>query len=79
MSRSGPALAWLGVATILLIDVSGLLRAETARVWLFLQPFVVAPAALALSRVGRAQRATVFVLQWLILVVLVARVPFIEP
>ena len=38
MSRSGPALAWLGVATILLIDVSGLLRAETARVWLFLQP-----------------------------------------
>lgn len=79
VSRSGPALAWLGVATILLIDVSGLLRAETARVWLFMQPFVVVPAALALSRLRRAQRATVFVLQWLILVVLVARVPFIEP
>jgi hypothetical protein len=79
VTREGSAIAWIGLATIALVDVSGLLRAESARVWLFLQPFVVAPAASTLPRFGRAQRIAVFVLQWIILVVLVARVPFIEP
>ena len=73
------ALAWIGLATILLIDVSGLLRAETARVWLFLQPFVVVPAALALSGFGQPGRYAVLALQWSIVAALIGRVAFIAP
>ena len=73
------ALAWIGLATILLIDVSGLLRAETARVWLFLQPFVIVPAALALSGFARPARSTLLALQWIIVAALIGRVAFIAP
>jgi hypothetical protein len=73
------ALGWIGLATILLIDVSGLLRAETARVWLFLQPFLVVPAALALSGFGRHARLAVLALQWSIVAALIGRVAFIAP
>lgn len=42
--------ALAGLATILVVDLSGLLRAEVARVWLFLQPFVVVLVGCELSR-----------------------------
>jgi len=73
------ALIRIGLATILVIDVSGLLRAETARVWLFLQPFVVVPAGLALARIEARWRIAVFAAQWLVLVAMVTRLSFIDP
>jgi len=42
--------ALAGLATILVVDLTGLLRAEVARVWLFLQPFVVVLVGCELSR-----------------------------
>jgi len=72
-------LSLVGFATIAVVDVSGLLRAETARVWLFLQPFLVIPAALVLARWRTSDRAAFFALQWLIVVVLEARMAFVIP
>ena len=72
-------LSLIGFATIAVVDVSGLLRAETARVWLFLQPFLVIPAALVLARWKPTDRAAFFALQWLIVVVLKAKMAFVIP
>jgi hypothetical protein len=44
------------VLTILIVTFSGRLDYETARVWLFLQPLVIAPTALLLTRWTRAER-----------------------
>jgi hypothetical protein len=84
LRRAGPltraeGLTLLGLATIAVVDVSGLLRAETARVWLFLQPFLVIPAALVLTRWRTSDRAVFFALQWLIVVVLKAKMAFVVP
>jgi hypothetical protein len=84
LRRAGPltraeGLSLLGFATIAVVDVSGLLRAETARVWLFLQPFLVIPAALVLARWKTSDRAAFFALQWLIVVVLKAKMAFVIP
>lgn len=73
------ALTWIGLATILVVDLSGLLRAETARVWLFLQPFVIVPAAIALSRFGTHERQAIVLMQWFIAAVLASRLSFISP
>ena len=43
-------LATAGVVTPLLIALSGQLQAETARVWIFLMPLTVIPAAIELSQ-----------------------------
>ncbi len=50
--RIDVALTLIGLATILTIDLSGLLRGEAARVWLFLQPLLVVPVAMELSTVA---------------------------
>ena len=71
-------LTWTGLGTILLINASGLLRAETARVSLFLQPFLLVPAALGLSGFDRTARRGVLALQWTIVVVLACRISFID-
>jgi len=73
------ALTLIGLATILTVDVSGLLRGETARVWLFLQPLVVVPVALELARVRWPWRITIFAMQWWLLVVIKAKMSFVEP
>ncbi len=78
-SEDAVALAWLGLATVLLVDVSGLLRAETARVWLFLQPFMLVPAGLALARFDARARAALFAVHWFVLVAMVSRLSFIDP
>ena len=77
--REDVALSLIGLATILAVDLSGLLRAETARVWLFLQPFAIVPAARELLPFGARGRLLVFALQWLILVALLARLSFVDP
>ena len=73
------ALSLSALATILIIDLSGLLRAETARVWIFLLPFAIVPAALELMRFDTRRRALLFALQWGILLTLVVRLGFIDP
>ena len=75
--RSDQVLSLIALGTILIVDLSGLLRAETARVWLFLQPFAVVPAASELIRLGRG-RVAVFVLQWFITAVLLCNMIFIN-
>ena len=71
------SISLIGLATIAVIDASGLLRAETARIWLFLQPLVIVPAAVELARLGRV-RVAVLMMQWLIVVVLVCKLVFIS-
>ncbi|MBN8728203.1 MAG: hypothetical protein J0H15_10965 [Xanthomonadales bacterium] len=73
------ALAGIGLASVLLIDLSGLLRTETARVWLFLQPFMLVPAGLALARFTPRQQALLIGVHWWVLVIMVARLSFIDP
>ena len=73
------ALSIMALATILVVDVSGLLRGETARLWLFLQPFLIVPASRELLRFDARGRALVFAVQWLIVAVMVCRMSFVEP
>lgn len=78
-ARKDVALTWIGLATILTVDLTGLLRGEAARVWLFLQPLLVVPAALELYRFRWRWRIAIFSMQWLIVVCLKARMFFIMP
>jgi hypothetical protein len=73
------ALTLIGLATIVTVDVSGLLRGETARVWLFLQPLLVVPVALELARLRWTWRLPILTLQWWLLVLIKAKMSFIEP
>lgn len=79
ITRRTPRLTLACLATILIIDLSGLLRGETARVWLFLQPLVIVPAAIELARCTWPWRVAVFTLQGWILLCLKAKMAFVEP
>jgi hypothetical protein len=76
---NGTALTLIGLATILTVDLSGLLRGETARVWLFLQPLLVVPVALELARLRRLWLFAILGMQWWILVLIKAKMAFVEP
>jgi len=78
-SREEFALSIMALATILVVDVSGLLRGETARLWLFLQPFAIVPASRELLRFDARGRALFFAVQWLIVAVMICRMTFVEP
>lgn len=67
----------IGLATVLTIDLSGVLRAETARVWLFLQPLAIVPVGLELARLRWPWIVAAFAVQWWILVCVVSRMSFI--
>ncbi|MDO8795597.1 MAG: hypothetical protein Q7J25_13365 [Vicinamibacterales bacterium] len=71
-------LSLIGLAVVGIVDLSGLLRAETARVWLFLQPLLLLPAGLALARLPAGGREGLVGLQWIILVVIKAKMQFIN-
>ncbi len=73
------ALTLIGLATVLTVDLSGMLRGETSRVWLFLQPLLIVPAALKLSRIPRPWKLSIFTVQWLIVVCLKARMSCLNP
>lgn len=76
---NGIALTLIALATVLTVDLSGLLRGETARVWLFLQPLVAVPVALEIARTRWSWRLALFAMQWWLLVVIKAKMSFIEP
>ncbi len=78
-AREDFALSIMALATILVVDMSGLLRGETARLWLFLQPFAIVPASRELLRFDARGRAAFFAVQWLIVAVMVCRMSFVEP
>jgi len=76
---NGTALVLIGLATILTVDLSGLLRGETARVWLFLQPLLVVPVAMELARARWRWCISILTMQWWILVLIKSKMSFIEP
>jgi len=73
------ALTLIGAATILTVDLSGLLPGETARVWLFLQPLLIVPAGIELARAAWPWRLSILTVQWWIVVCLKAKMAFVEP
>jgi hypothetical protein len=77
--RDRTALTLISLATVLTVDLSGLLPGETARVWLFLQPLVVVPVAIELARARWPWRLSILTIQWWILVLIKAKMSFIEP
>lgn len=70
------AFAAAGLATIVVVDLTGLLRAETARVWLFLQPFVIVLIGCELARWDAERRNVFFAVLFFALVVLRTRMLF---
>jgi hypothetical protein len=66
IERSWRCWGALALAQIVLVALAGLLQAETARVWCFLLPLLVLPAAMELSRWPRAARVAVFAAMWLL-------------
>ncbi len=71
------ALTLIAVATILSVDLTGFLRGETARLWLFCQPLVAVPVAMELSSYRWRWRMAIFAVQWWVLVCLKARMFFV--
>lgn len=77
--RRSSAAAWtaVGLLSILIVDASGLLRTETSRVWLFLQPLIVVPAGLELARIPFRERASILAMLWITVCVLKSKLAFI--
>ena len=71
------ALASLG--TPLLVALTGLLQAETARVWIFLLPLLLLPASLELSRWPPRWRVAAHATLLLVTISLYANMRFIDP
>jgi len=75
--RSDDVLSLLGLATILIVTLTALIPSETARLGLFLQPLLVVPVALELSRFRASSRLIIFATQWLVVVVIKCKLGFI--
>ena len=72
-----PAFAAAGLLSVLVVDLTGLLRAETARVWLFLQPLVIPLVGVELSAWRGRWRYYAWAAMLLILAVMRSRLNFI--
>jgi hypothetical protein len=64
---------------LLIVAASGLLPGEAARLWLFLQPFVVVLAGIELAGWSKGWRLTACGLSLVILAVIRARLVFFSP
>jgi hypothetical protein len=73
------SLSYIGFATILIVDLTGLVRGETTRLWLFLQPLILLPACLELIRLGKVHRWILFSLLWVNVVVIKSNMWFVRP
>jgi hypothetical protein len=71
------AFAPSALACLLIVDLSGLLRAETARVWLFLQPLVIPLVAWELSRWTERWRTAAYVSLLVTMAVIRSRLNFL--
>ena len=72
-----PAFAASALATLAIVDLSGLLRAETARVWLFLQPLIFPLLGYELSRWTTGWRLAAYGVLVFSLAVIRSRLSFI--
>jgi hypothetical protein len=79
LSEHSPGYSYIGLLTIIIIDLTGLLRCETARVWLFLQPLLMVPVGIELSRFNKAFQYVLLLLLFAILVSIKANMWFISP
>lgn len=61
---------WVGIGQVLLVATTGLLMAETARVWCFLVPLIALPAGAELARWSTRDRTIALLSAWLILAAL---------
>lgn len=77
--RAELVLTFIGLATIITVDLSGMLRGETSRVWLFLQPLLIVPFAVKSFRLGRPWTLSIATVQWMIVVCLKARMSCLNP
>ncbi|HEX8523935.1 MAG TPA: hypothetical protein VF669_16900 [Tepidisphaeraceae bacterium] len=66
---------WLCVAQPVIVALTGLLRVETSRVWIFMLPLLAVPVGLELSRWPRAHRAMAFACMWIIVAILSQTTP----
>jgi hypothetical protein len=70
--------AWLALAMPLLVALTGLLQAETARVWAFLIPLVALPAGLELATWDARSRAVAYAAAWGTMVMVCANTDFLS-
>ncbi len=77
VTRETHWMTWCGLGTIAIVALTGLLRTETARVWLFLQPLVLIPTAIALHRQRIAFTSLALVCLWLVACVMKASLWFV--
>jgi hypothetical protein len=77
-ARREVVLTVAGLASVLIIDVSGLIRCEAARVWLFLQPFAVVPAGLTLATFKPLGRGLVLATGATMVVAIVCKLIFLR-
>lgn len=72
-------LTYIGLVSIIVIDLTGLLHSETARLWLFLQPLIMIPVGFELVLLSKPRRWLVFLLLWVNLVVIKTNMWFVIP
>ena len=83
--QPGPSLPGSGrVAIVFLlavavIDATGLLRAETSRVWMFLYPLLLAPVSIPMETLGVGEIRLLLASEWSLLVALKANLAFLNP
>ena len=73
------AVAISGLLTIVIVAGTGLIQAETARVWIFLLPLLLLPAALEMRRWPARHRLAVAMTLIAVTVALESNMVFIEP
>ena len=67
----------IGWLTIIITNITGLLNYETARVWLFMQPFLIIPAAITLQTFTNKNIIYIYLSSWLVLATIKANLVFI--
>jgi hypothetical protein len=68
----------MGGLQVAIVDLTGLLRVEAARVWLLLTPFVAIPAGRELARWTRVERTAAYAMMVLLLAALAQNMTFID-
>jgi hypothetical protein len=71
-------IAWLCVGEIMVMTILGLLPGESARLWLFLQPLLMVPVGLQMSRFTSGQRTAVYCCLWIITAAIGQNMTFIS-
>ena len=68
----------LGWGQILLVALVAVLPTETARVWIFMQPFVMMGAAMQIGKWPTRERVVYYAAQWLVLAAVAQNMNFLD-